>query len=86
MKKLRLVLFEQCNRRCKGCCNKDWNIKSLPVCTDYTGWDVIMLTGGEPMLMPGLVLLTIGFIRTRNPKAKVYVYTPRLTTPRSSWS
>ena len=52
MKKLRLLLTSDCNRNCEGCCNKDWDLDSLPVCTDYSGYNEIMITGGEPMLYP----------------------------------
>ena len=45
--KLRLVLFEACDRCCPGCCNHDWDLKNLPVCTDYTPYEMIMLTGGQ---------------------------------------
>lgn len=56
MRKLRLLLTDKCNRNCVGCCNKDWNLASLPVCTDFDSWNMAMLTGGEPMLNPQLVI------------------------------
>ena len=43
--KLRLLLFEECDRDCPGCCNRDWDLRSLPVCRDFTPYQVIMLTG-----------------------------------------
>lgn len=61
MKKLRLLLFEKCDRRCPGCCNKDWDLQSLPALSvpdlmmrKYR-FDEIILTGGEPLLEPELV-------------------------------
>lgn len=77
MRKLRLILFKHCNRRCKGCCNKDWDIDSLPVCTDFTGYDQIMLTGGEPMLNPGLVANTVTRIWQQGVTAPIYMYTAK---------
>jgi len=74
MSKLRLLLWEDCNRTCEGCCNKDWDLRTLPVCSDFSGYDLIMLTGGEPMLKPEMVLQTIEAIR-RQTAAPVYVYT-----------
>ena len=62
-KKLRLLLFETCNRSCEGCCNKDWDLTSLSVCTDYTPYREILLTGGEPLLQPELVVQAIREIR-----------------------
>ena len=56
MKKLRLLLTENCNRECKGCCNTDWDIKNLPeISADEIineNFDLIMITGGEPLLYP----------------------------------
>ena len=53
--KLRLLLFEECDRDGPGCCNRDWDLRSLPVCRDFTPYQVIMLTGGEPMLHPEII-------------------------------
>lgn len=52
MRNLRLLLWEDCDRSCEGCCNKDWNLKALPDFTpDSTPlFDLIMLTGGEVLL------------------------------------
>lgn len=72
--KLRLLLWEDCNRSCEGCCNKNWNLSELPVCVDYNDYDLIMLTGGEPMLNPSALLLTIKKIRQQT-AAPIYVYT-----------
>ena len=80
MKKLRLVLFEACNRKCPGCCNKDWDLKNLPVCNSFEGYDEILLTGGEPMLSPGLIAATICNIRWQS-NAKVFVYTAKTDSP-----
>jgi len=77
MYKLRLVLFEECHRDCGGCCNKDWDLKKLPVCRDFRGYDLIMLTGGEPMLRPNIVYGIIEEIRTQT-KAPIYLYTALL--------
>lgn len=73
--KLRLLLFKDCNRGCPGCCNKDWNIENLPVCDNYRGYDIIMLTGGEPMLKPDVITDTIAKIRKQNTTAKIILYT-----------
>ena len=73
--KLRLLLWEDCPRNCQGCCNNDWDLQNLIVCADYSKYDLIMLTGGEPMLDPLLVVSTTQKIRQLNPSAKVYMYT-----------
>ena len=63
MNKLRLVMFEECNRSCEGCCNNDWDLNQLDVVADYYGYDLVMLTGGEPMLKPQLIVDTVEKIR-----------------------
>ncbi|MCP4900901.1 MAG: radical SAM protein [bacterium] len=76
--KLRLLLTETCNRSCDGCCNKDWDLSALPVCEDFTPYDMIILTGGEPMLFPLQVKETIRQIRQQTP-APIVLYTARPT-------
>jgi organic radical activating enzyme len=78
MKKLRLLLFTDCDRNCPGCCNKDWDLDALPECTSYEGYDEIMITGGEPLLKPALVRDVISQIRQQNPVARIYIYTAKL--------
>lgn len=74
MKKLRLLLFEECNRSCDGCCNNDWNLNELPVDHNYNDYEIIMLTGGEPLLNPSLVVKTTQDIK-RKSQAQVFLYT-----------
>ena len=80
MKKLRLLLFADCDRNCAGCCNKDWDLVSLPPCTNYAQFDEIMLTGGEPMIAPQLVHSAIKRIR-KHTTAKIYLYTAKTNAP-----
>ncbi len=77
MKKLRLLLFEECNRNCNGCCNKDWDLSKLPIVESYRGYDEIILTGGEPMLHPMFVMTTIGQILLET-TAPIYLYTAKV--------
>jgi len=74
MKKLRLLLFKDCKRNCSGCCNKDWDLKSLKKVKSFKGYDEIILTGGEPMLKPAFVIGTALKIRSKT-NAKIYMYT-----------
>lgn len=74
-KTLRLLLFEDCNRSCEGCCNKQWDLSKLPVVSDFTPYDEIILTGGEPMLKPEIVFRTIRMIRNQNISARIILYT-----------
>ena len=76
MKKLRLLLFDECHRACVGCCNKDWDLDKLPICYDYTPYDEIILTGGEPLLYPIIIEELVPYLRkVINPNTKIYLYT-----------
>ena len=81
MKKMRLLLFEKCNRKCSGCCNNDWNLKTLSkvklMSNEYERFDEILLTGGEPMLDHRLVINVAKCIRNLS-KAKIYMYTAKV--------
>ena len=74
MKILRLLLTEQCNRSCSGCCNKDWDLAGLEIETDFTGYDQILLTGGEPMLDPDAVIDMVAKIRKQT-ASPIIMYT-----------
>jgi hypothetical protein len=76
-RKLRLLTCVECNLSCPGCCNDDWDIDNLPVCTDFSKYDLIMLTGGEPMLFPAELMKLIQRIR-ENSDAKIILYTAKL--------
>ena len=74
--KLRILLLEECNRSCDGCCNKDFDLNNLPVVDmdDLERYYEIILTGGEPMLRPELVLETALELKTKS-DANIYMYT-----------
>lgn len=84
MKKLRLLLFKDCKRNCKGCCNNEWDLDRLPIETEFTGYDEILLTGGEPMLKPKLVLKTIDRIRQVDEGVAIYMYTAKVNPIKES--
>jgi hypothetical protein len=79
--KLRLLLFPECNRKCRGCCNKDWELNELPICKSFAGYSEIFLTGGEPMLNPALVKEVATKIRQQNPSARIILYTAKSDVP-----
>jgi len=62
-KHLRLLLFEACNRKCRMCCNKSLDLQSLPVVQSFSEYELIMLTGGEPLLRPHVIAEAVGRIR-----------------------
>ncbi len=77
MKKLRLLLFEECNRRCKGCCNQYFDITTLPYADSFTGYDEVILTGGEPMLKPDVISKALIHINKQHHKP-IYLYTAKV--------
>lgn len=82
MKNLRLLLWPDCNRSCSGCCNKDWNLDALPRATveEIKNTNLVMLTGGEPMLYPEGLKGAIENVRALS-SAKIYIYTAKVDEP-----
>jgi len=76
--KIRLVMWEDCERECPGCCMRDWDFFSLPPVTpiDLGAADQILLTGGEPLLDPYALHMLISYI-TKYSLAEVIVYTAK---------
>lgn len=78
-KRLRLLVTEKCPRNCEGCCNQYWDLKSLPVFSlnDVCQYKELIITGGEPMLIPKLC----GYLAHRshyiNPDILIYLYTAK---------
>ena len=80
-KKLRLLVTPICDRLCPMCCNKKYDLTSLPKVDTFVGYDEILLTGGEPMLDHHLVNRTVSTIRMQNKNVKVYMYTAKTDLP-----
>ena len=84
--KLRLLVTEYCPRKCPGCCNKDWDLKSLPVCKDFSGYSEVLITGGEPLSLPINTLVDIfKAVKVQNPTAKIILYTADSSKHRTIW-
>jgi pyruvate-formate lyase-activating enzyme len=83
MKVARLIVTMLCGRNCEGCCNTYSRIisQAVPVSRpeDLEGYDMILLTGGEPMLAPDLTLDLIEAFRRHDPARKLYLYTALFT-------
>jgi hypothetical protein len=75
MKKLRLLVTNECYRDCEGCCNKQWDLSSLSVCEDFEGYDEVLLTGGEPLLKDYWFFKVLVFRIRKDSECKVYLYT-----------
>jgi len=79
MKTLRLLITKKCNRHCKGCCNKDWDLDNLSIVSHYN-YDEVILTGGEPLIFIDKLIDLCKSIRKKT-KAKIYVYTALIKYP-----
>ena len=75
---LRLLITEKCNRSCAGCCNKDWDLSSLPANDfEFAEYKKILITGGEPMLFPSKIEFIVKAIRKQNESAPIVLYTAK---------
>lgn len=79
MDTIRLVVTKNYNRSCSGCCNKDYDIDSLPVFdADYfkkhkKEIKTIIITGGEPLLyQKKLSQLMINFLEYKDVRFILY--------------
>lgn len=73
---LRLLITSMCLHNCPKCANKHYNLLKLPVCKpeDFKYYDSILITGGEPLMVPERMYKVIRQIRASS-EAKVYIYT-----------
>lgn len=78
-KKLRLLITGRCPNNCELCCNKQFDLNSIPI-VDRFDYEEIMITGGEPLLFIDKVerlIKSIRNIETIQGKeySKIFVYT-----------
>lgn len=75
--KIHIMVTSLCNRNCRYCCNKQYDLNSVPYVTDEELRDAerLFLTGGEPFLFSN----PCGIAATYKEKYKniksIYVYT-----------
>jgi len=51
------------------------DLSRLPVCSDYSTYDIVEFDGGEPMLSPSVMKYAIEIIRLSNQRAKLIMHT-----------
>jgi organic radical activating enzyme len=76
--KARVIITLDCPRNCENCCNKEnvfYQHKLLENKEKLLKYDVIMITGGEPMLIPDYVFRFVLWLKNENYKGKIYLYT-----------
>lgn len=78
MKNARLIITKRCNRDCPGCCNKYATVMSgckyIASLSELAYYDVVSVTGGEPMLDWRDTLRKILILRFCGVKT-IYLYT-----------
>ncbi len=76
-KKLRLLVTKDCPRDCEGCCNKDWDLDSLPVVDNFDKYDEIIITGGEPLSknVRSKTTALVDYLQIWYPDKKIIIYT-----------
>ena len=75
-KTARVIVTFQCNRRCPGCCNSNLpEYRKVHTDEELMGYQEIVITGGEPMLIPGKTLEFINRMWDKGYRGKMYLYT-----------
>jgi hypothetical protein len=77
----RLIVTKRCERSCSYCCNEHPNVKetmrTLQDVRDLRGFDEVLVTGGEPSLVPSKTINILEILRKHVPDAKLYLYSAR---------
>jgi hypothetical protein len=74
---IHLMVTTLCDRDCKYCCNKQYDLNDIPQVTDeeLKNCHTVYITGGEPFLFSNPVAIAI-FLKSRYPNIKtIRVYT-----------
>ena len=79
MKIARLIMTYSCGRNCGYCCNKYKSMqritKLITKVKEIKDYDIVCITGGEPLLFPYEVKKLIKKLRQQNPSVVIYLYT-----------
>jgi hypothetical protein len=77
-RKARVILTEKCGRKCHYCVNHMKWVKELmkPITAEgLVEFPKVIITGGEPMLVPDDLEHLCWKLKSNNPKVKIYLYT-----------
>lgn len=74
---IHLFVTNTCNKHCKLCCNKQYNIADIPVVTinELSSAETVCLTGGEPFLVGSIHLLAKRIKEQFKNIKNIYIYT-----------
>lgn len=74
---MHLLITDKCDRNCKYCCNKQYNMNCIAVASrkEFESVDTVCLTGGEPFKYADPCAFAL-MLKCEFPNIKnVYVYT-----------
>ena len=74
---MHLLITDKCDRDCKYCCNKQYDVNSIPIASkeEFESVDTVCLTGGEPFKYGEPCAIAM-WLKGKYPNIKnVYVYT-----------
>ena len=79
MKRARLIFTTDCNRNCKGCCNKNWKYAPPRDISfdELLTYNEIIITGGEPMLYINELTTLIRRLKAHDKRIIVYTAMPK---------
>ena len=77
---IHILITNFCNRNCKFCCNKQYDMNTIPYVTDeeLRNAEVLCLTGGEPFTYAQPNTIASYYKRNYPNIKKIYVYTNAL--------
>lgn len=79
---VRVLLWEDCPKSCEKCCNKAIAVEDIPVETDFSPYEDISFTGGEPMLYPEVLFRILRYTRLRKrEEQRIFLYSSRAEVP-----
>lgn len=87
---IHLMMNSQCTNRCADCCNNQYDLDTVPVVTveELKAAKVVLLTGGEPFLIPGLLSFVQSLRMQFENIKRLYIYTSGagMYRARSDWA
>lgn len=74
---IHLMVNSQCTNHCPDCCNNQYDLNTVPVVTveELKTAKVVLLTGGEPFLIPGLLSFVQSLRMQFANIERLYIYT-----------
>lgn len=74
---IHLMINSQCTNHCPDCCNNQYDLNTVPVVTveELKAAKVVLLTGGEPFLIPGLLSFVQSLRMQFKNIERLYIYT-----------